>query len=72
MFTKLKQLYGRWIVLGKKIAAFQIRAIFTLTYFIFIIPLGMIVKFFYSIDKPGWRQVRAEEETAVESARRQF
>jgi hypothetical protein len=71
MLNRIKLIYKRWVKFGKKVAAFQIKVIFTLAYFILIVPFGLILKIFCAFNKIGWQKVE-QEETTLESASRQF
>ena len=71
MLKKIKILYRRWMVVGKRIALFQTKVVFIITYFIFIIPFGLFVKLFYKFPKPGWHKPDTSGDT-LDEARRQF
>ncbi len=71
MSEKIKLLWRRWTALGKKIATFQIKVLFTLTYVILIIPFGLLFRMFIRFPKAGWQKVKPEKITPDE-ARRQF
>lgn len=71
MFKKVKLLYKRWVKVGRKIAAFQIRVLFTIAYYICIVPFGFIVKIFSGSSKTGWQKVKSEK-ISLEDAGRQF
>ena len=70
MFKKLKVFYAKWKKTAQKIANFQVRVIFSIAYFIFIIPMGLIFKIFHS-EKSGWQEAK-ETEASLPEARRQF
>jgi len=71
VFSKIRVFYAKWVRFGKKAAAFQIRLLFTLVYFIFFIPFSLIVKLFSKKKQGGWKSV-AEEPADLDHARRQF
>jgi len=71
MIKKLKIFYARWIKLGRKIAAFQVRAVFILAYYIIILPMGLIFRIFSPGYRAGWIEVE-KKETGLEEASRQF
>ncbi|MBN2406568.1 MAG: hypothetical protein JXJ19_02625 [Elusimicrobia bacterium] len=71
MLKKIKKLYGRWVEIGKKVASFQIRVLFTIVYFIFIVPFGYMFKLLTPGKEAGWQDA-AEEKIDIDKARRQF
>lgn len=56
MSGKIKLLYQKWVRFGKKVANFQIRLLFVLVYFIFIVPFGAFFRIFYKYQKAGWHR----------------
>jgi len=71
MFEKLKRFYQKWIKFGKKIANFQVKVIFTIFYFLFIVPFGLILKIFPKDKKSGWQKTK-QSNINIEIAKRQF
>lgn len=70
MFKKIKEFYKKWIKLGRKIANFQVRFVFTVFYFILIIPFGLIIRLFFK-ESSGWKEVEYKD-IDIEKAREQF
>ncbi|MBO8131051.1 MAG: hypothetical protein H0Z29_05980 [Candidatus Marinimicrobia bacterium] len=70
MIKKIIKLYKKWIIVGKKIATIQTKIIFTLFYFILIIPIGFLLKPFLKYKK-GWIKIDKTDIT-IDEARRQF
>ncbi|MFC2061495.1 hypothetical protein ACFLUV_03190 [Elusimicrobiota bacterium] len=72
MLEKIKVIYGKWVKVGKKVAAFQVRILFTVAYFIIIVPFGLVFKLLTSSSKSGWKESKNEDKNSLEAARRQF
>ncbi|MFC2091200.1 hypothetical protein ACFLTD_00315 [Elusimicrobiota bacterium] len=53
-------------------ANFQIRVLFTINYFLFIVPFSIAARFFARFPGPGWHSVDGPDKTSLEDARRQF
>jgi len=70
MFKKIKKAYKKWVKFGKKVANFQVKALFTIVYIIFIIPAGLLFKLFFDWKK-GFHP-SGENSSCLDSARRQF
>jgi len=68
----LKNLYKKWLAIGKRIANVQIRVFFTLFYVLVIIPFGYILKL-TGKERPdtGWRKADRDD-TGLAAARRLF
>ena len=76
MKDRLKLLWAKWldsrfVRFGRKIAAFFIRIVFTVAYFIVIIPFGMLFRIFSKIPEPGWHDVEGHK-SDIDDARRQY
>ncbi|MFC2048715.1 hypothetical protein ACFLR5_00670 [Elusimicrobiota bacterium] len=71
MFKKFIEHYKKLIKIGKKIAAFQTRLVFSIAYFTFVVPLGLFLKLFPGKHARGW-QASANYNDNLESARKQF
>jgi hypothetical protein len=66
-----KKIYQKWARVGRKIATFQIRAIFTLVYFLVTIPYGLLFRLFARPFKSGWIETKTYSND-LEDSRKQF
>ncbi len=73
----LRQLWLRWKVLATKIGNFQGRVILTLFYFVFVTPLGVVIRLFADplhikshSGSTFWRD-KVQPESTLEEARQQ-
>ncbi|MCF7875017.1 MAG: hypothetical protein K9L95_05510 [Candidatus Omnitrophica bacterium] len=66
-----KKIYQKWVRVGKKIATFQVRAIFTLVYFLVAIPYGLFFRLFARPFKSGWIDAKVYSSN-LEDSRKQF
>ena len=70
---KIKAIYGAWLLKAKKIAAFETRVVFTLSYFALFVPMGLVFRLFSRKRKSGFSPANDNDYTDdLESARRQF
>ncbi|MSP41364.1 MAG: hypothetical protein EXR70_22995 [Deltaproteobacteria bacterium] len=72
----LKQLWQGWVKVAKKIGDFQARLMLTIFYFVLILPMGLIARWFadpLALKKSAaaWTS-RTNAPSTLEDARRQF
>ena len=70
ILTKFKQKYKKLIVFGKKVAAFQIRILFSGVYYLFILPFALILSLITKKEKSGWKKINYSDD--LKDAGRQF
>lgn len=61
----------KWLEIGKKLASFQVRILFTTVYYIIIVPYSIFYKLFNKDPSPGWKKTKKVQDS-IKRARRQF